>query len=182
MTLQPSHVSLLVAFIVTAVGALYDVRSWRIPNWLSYGTLAAAPLGHFVWGAATHGFHAGLVGAGWSVAGALLCGLVPWLCWRTQTFGGGDVKLLAAVGALCLPKVGIAVEYDAMIVGAVFAFGRLAWDGKLFRTLGTSARLALNLVLPKSMQREPAREELTEMRFGPAIVGGVILCALFQPG
>jgi prepilin peptidase CpaA len=182
MTLQPSHVSLLVALIVTAVAALYDLRSWRIPNWLSVGTLAAAPVAHFVWGAASQGLHAGLVAAGWSVAGALLCGLVPWLSWRAETFGGGDVKLLAAVGALCLPKVGIAVEFDAMIVGAVFAFGRLAWDGRLFRTLVGSLRLALNPFLPKSKQRTPAREEMTEMRLGPAIVGGVILCALFQPG
>jgi prepilin peptidase CpaA len=182
MTLQPSQLSLLVAFVVTVIAALYDVRSWRIPNWLSLGALGAGPIAHFLWGAATQGARAGLVGAGWSVAGAVLCGLVPWLCWRSGTFGGGDVKLLAAVGALCLPKLGIAIEFDAMIVGAVFAFGRLAWDGRLFRTLGASALLALNPLLPKSKRRAPSLETMTPMRFGPAIAGGVILCALFQPG
>jgi hypothetical protein len=81
-----------------------------------------------------------------------------------------------------LPKVGIAVEFDAMVVGAIFAFGRLAWDGRLFRMLGTSARLAVNPLLPKSKRRAPSVEEMTPMRFGPAIVGGVIVCVLFQPG
>jgi prepilin peptidase CpaA len=182
MTIQPSELTLVVALLVTTVAAIYDVRSWRIPNWLSLGTLAAAPVGHFIFGAATRGVHAGLVGAGWSLAGAVLCGFVPWLCWRAGTFGGGDVKLLAAVGALCLPKLGVAIEFDAMIVGAVFAFGRLAWNGRLLHTLGASALLAVNPLLPKSKRRAPSVEEMTPMRFGPAIVGGVILCALFQPG
>jgi prepilin peptidase CpaA len=182
MTMQPSHLSLLVALAVTGAAALYDVRSWRIPNWLSLGALAAGPVAHFGWGLATRGLHAGLEGAGWSLAGAALCGVVPWLCWRAGTFGGGDVKLLAAVGALCLPKLGVSIEFDAMIVGAVFAFGRLAWDGRLLRTLGASLRLAVNPLLPKAKRRVASVEEMTPMRFGPAIVGGVILCALFQPG
>lgn len=180
--MQPSNLSLLVALAVTAVAALYDLRAWRIPNWLSLGALAAAPVAHFVWGATTGGARAGLAGAGWSLAGALLCGVVPWLCWRAGTFGGGDVKLLAAVGALCLPKLGVTIEFDAMIVGAVFAFGRLAWDGRLFRTLAASALLAVSPLLPKSRRRPLSPEAMTPMRFGPAIAGGVILCALFQPG
>jgi len=148
--MEPTHLSLLIALAVTALAALYDVRSWRIPNWLSLGTLAVAPIAHFAWGAATSGPRAGLEGAGWSIAGAALCGVVPWVCWRSGTFGGGDVK-------------------------------RLAWDGRLLRTLGASALLAINPLLPKSKRRALTPETMTPMRFAPAIAGGVILCALLQP-
>jgi prepilin peptidase CpaA len=179
--MQPVYVTLVIAFVVTSLAAVYDVRSWRIPNWLSLGVLGAAPIGHFVFGAVTRGFHAGLEGAGWSVAAAVLCGIVPWLCWRAGTFGGGDVKLLAAVGAVCLPKVGVTIEFDAMIVGAIFAFGRLAWDGQLFRTLAQSVLLTINPLLPKDKRRTLSVESMTPMRFGPAIAGGVLMCAIFQP-
>jgi prepilin peptidase CpaA len=175
---QPVHVTLIVAFVVSAVAAVYDVRAWRIPNWLTLGVLAVAPVGHFVFGLVVHGASSGLEGAAWSIAGAALCALVPALGWRSGTFGGGDVKLLAAVGAVCLPKVGITVEFDAMVVGAVFAFGKLAWDGRLFATLGRSLMLAVNPLLPKARRRVVATEAMTPMRFGPAIAGGVLLCAL----
>ncbi len=176
--MQPVHVTLIIAFVVAAVAAFYDVRAWRIPNWLTLGVLAAAPVGHFVFGLVVHGFQSGAKGAGWSVAGAAACGIVPWFCWRSGTFGGGDVKLLAALGAVCLPKVGVIVEFDAMVVGAVFAFGKLAWDGRLFATLGRSLMLAVNPVLPKARRWVVKTEALTPMRFGPAIAGGVLLCAL----
>jgi prepilin peptidase CpaA len=179
--MQPTQLALIAAIVVTALAALYDLRSWRIPNWLSLGTLAVAPLAHFAWNAATCGLHAGLQGAGWSLAGAAICGVVPWLCWRAGTFGGGDVKLLAAVGALCLPRIGVTVEFDAMVVGAVLAFGRLAWDGRLLRTLGTSVIVAVNPLLPKAKRRAISVEAMTPMRFAPAIAGGVLFCLLFQP-
>ena len=88
------------------------------------------------------------------------------------------MKLLAAVGAVCLPKIGVTIEFDAMIVGAVFAFGRLAWDGRLFATLGRSAMLAVNPLLPKTRRWVITTEAMTPMRFAPAIAGGVLLCAL----
>ena len=87
-----------------------------------------------------------------------MCGVVPWLCWRSGTFGGGDVKLLAAVGAVCLPKIGVTIEFDAMIVGALFAFARLAYDGRLpSRRWRTSAMLAVNPLLPKAKRRASSR-------------------------
>ncbi|HEY2510730.1 MAG TPA: prepilin peptidase, partial [Polyangiaceae bacterium] len=122
-----AYLSMLPALAVSAIAAVYDLRSWRIPNWLSLGALGAAPVAHFVWGAATQGFHQGALALGWSLAGAAICAVVPFLCWRSGTFGGGDVKLLAALGALCLPKVGVTIEFDAMVVGVIFAFGRLTW-------------------------------------------------------
>jgi prepilin peptidase CpaA len=178
--MDPFRVFLLMSVAATAIASVYDLRSGTIPNWLSLGALAAAPFGHLVWEAATRGLHAGLSAFGWSLAGAAVCGLIPWLCWRTGSFGGGDVKLLAAMGALCLPRLGMTIEFYSMIVGTVFAMGRLAWDGTLLRTLANSAAVAFNPLLPKARRRGVPVEAMTPMRFAPAIFGASLLCTLLS--
>jgi prepilin peptidase CpaA len=172
------RVFLFLAVAAATVASVYDLRSGRIPNWLSLGVLGAAPIGHFVWGAATLGFHAGVESFGWSLAGAALCAFIPWLCWRAGSFGGGDVKLLAAMGALCLPRMGMNLEFYSLVVGALFGLGQLAWNGTLFRTLGRSVVLAINPLLPKARRREVPADSMTPMRFAPAILGASVLCTL----
>jgi prepilin peptidase CpaA len=179
--MRDTYFFLFASLVTAAIAAFYDLRWWRIPNWLSLGVLVAAPLAHFAWGAATRDAHAGLVALGWSAAGAAACGFVPWLCWHAGTFGGGDVKLLAAVGALCLPRLGITIEFYAMISGVLFALGHLAYDGRLLGTLARSAALVVNPLLPKARRRPVPPEAMTPMRFAPAILGGVVLCALLEP-
>jgi prepilin peptidase CpaA len=171
-------VFLLLAVLTAAVASVYDLWFGRIPNWLSLGVLAAAPAGHFALGTATHGLAAGLSACAWSIAGAAACGVIPWLCWRSGSFGGGDVKLLAAAGALCLPRIGMTVEFYSMVVGAIFAMGRLAWDGTLLRTLGNTVAIAVNPLLPERRRRKVPAEAMTPMRFAPAILGATVLCAL----
>jgi prepilin peptidase CpaA len=177
-TLETIRIFVVVAVAVAAVASVYDLRFGTIPNWLSLGALAVAPVAHFAWAVGTRGVDAGRSAFGWSLAGAAACGVIPWLCWRTGSFGGGDVKLLAAIGAICLPKAGMTIEFYAMIVGSFFAMARLAWNGTLLRTLGNSVALAFNPLLPKSRRRKVPAEAMTSMRFAPAILGAAILCAL----
>ena len=82
--------SLMIA--VAATAAATDARSGLIPNWITLPPLLAALVLHFV--------TQGAGGLALSLAGALVCGLVPYLLFRQGTMGGGDVKLLAALGAL----------------------------------------------------------------------------------
>jgi prepilin peptidase CpaA len=178
--MQSTFFFLIVALAVTAIGAFYDLRSWRIPNWLSFGALAFGPVAHFALDTWTQGLQAGFMAAGGSILGGVLCGFVPWLGWRFGAFGGGDVKLLAAVGALCLPKLGVTIEFDAIIVGLVFAGARLAYEGRLFRTFGRSLLLVVNPLLPRARRIAIPEAVMTPMPFGPAIAGGVVVCALFQ--
>ena len=85
------------AFLIGAcacalLGAIRDVKTRRIPNWLTYsaflaGLLLRACFGgwHGVW----YGFLGGLVGGGIFLLFFLVGGM-----------GAGDVKLMAAVGSL----------------------------------------------------------------------------------
>jgi prepilin peptidase CpaA len=182
---------LVFATIVAILGAWFDWRSGRqaavgegaegeIPNTLTLGALAIAPLAHFVWGYRVGGSKVGLEAAGFSVAGALLCSIVPLIMWRGGAMGGGDLKLLAAIGAICRPLVGIEAEFWAFGAAAILVPARLAWEGKLFRVLGNSLAIAVNPLLPKARRKEITPEEMTWARFGPAIALGTLLATLLH--
>lgn len=176
-------VFLIVAAIVTAVAALFDWRTGHIPDWISLGALGLAPLAHLgVHLADGRGLGALAAGAGFSLVGAALCGLVPYILWRAEAIGGGDVKLFAAVGALLGPIVGIRAELYAFIAGMLWAPAMLAYEGKLFRTLGNTLALFGNLFKPKAKRRKVPREMMTKMRFGPAIFAGTVATAIVEWG
>lgn len=171
------QVFLLLAVVASAAAALFDMRTREIPNWISLGALVVAVAAHVAHGVMRAGGLAGVREGGWSVVGALASGIVPFFFWQRGAFGGGDVKMMAAVGALLLPLDGIEAEFYALIVAAVLAPARLAWEGKLLRTLGNVATLMLNPLRPKNKRREVPLEAMTSLRFGPAILAGALLCA-----
>ena len=179
------------ATAVAIAGAWFDWRSGRkavegegmegeIPNALTFGALFLGPVGHFVWGFRVGGARVGFEAAGFSVTGAFLCAFVPFMLWRGGAMGGGDLKLLAAIGAIVRPMVGIEAEFYAFAAAAVIAPARLAWEGKLLRTLGNSMALALNPLLPKAKRREIPPEAMTWFRFGPAIAVGTAIAAFLH--
>lgn len=168
---------LLTAMLVGGVAGILDWRKGEIPNWLSVGTLVLGVVGHWMVGSTTD-FVAGLQEAAWAIAGAFVCGVVPFLFWRQGAFGGGDVKMLAAIGAMLLPMLGIEAELYSLIAAAVFAPARLAWEGRLLHTLGNTVAIVMNPLLPKERRRALSPEMLTSMRFGPAIFAGVVACAI----
>ena len=166
------------ALVACALAALIDFKTGEIPNWLSLGSLAVAPFAHFLSALIKHGLYAGVQAAGFSVVGAVVCGLVPLFFWWKGAFGGGDVKMLTALGAICMPFIGVEAELYAFIAAAVFAPVRLAWDGKLLRTLGNTMTLVANPFLPKAKRREVEPEMMTWLRFGPAIFAGIAASAI----
>lgn len=179
--MDPQRACLLVAVAVSAVAAVQDWRTGRIANALTLGALAAAPLAH-AWLAASRGPKAALVAAAWSIAGAVACGLVPLVLFLAKDEGsyGGDVKLLAAVGAILQPLVGIEAETYAFVAASLWAMGRMAYEGKLLRTLANALALVVNPLLPRARRRTVAPEMMTRMRFGPAVLAGVSAAAVVQ--
>src|SRR5687768_11934679 len=94
---------LLIATLVCLVGAISDHRTGHIPNWLTFGTLV---LGTGVQILLSHRAYPNLsvlLFMVTSLAGIILTGLVPLLLWKKNALGGGDLKLLVAMGALLGP-------------------------------------------------------------------------------
>lgn len=74
-----------------ALAVFFDVRTRRIPNWLTLGGAATALLLGTVLGG-VRGLESGFFGA-------LIAGAVGLVFWLGRTIGGGDHKLLIGVGA-----------------------------------------------------------------------------------
>jgi prepilin peptidase CpaA len=174
---------LAAAAIIAAIAAAFDLRTGEIPNWLTLGSLLAAPVAHISWGLARHmsGHDAFVIEGGCSLLGAFGCSLVPALLYRQDAIGGGDVKLLAAVGALLTTRLqlslGLEAEMYSFFAAGIIAPAFLAYEGKLFRTLKNTALLAFNPLLPKRKRRPIEPTLLTWFRFGPAIFVGTALTA-----
>ncbi len=178
--LSPQLVFPVVALLASLACAVTDMRTGKMPNVITLGTLAAAPLLHFALAASSGGLSAGLLAAGTSVLGALLCTVVPAILYRAGGLGGGDLKLFAALGALLHPVMGIEAQLYACIAAALYAPARMAYEGRLFAVLGNTVALVANPLLPKARQRPVRSEMLTWMRMGPFIFVGVALEALLS--
>ena len=169
----------LAALVMVAIAAFTDARKEIIPNWLTLPALVVAPLFwlvvDFYWGGVR------------SLLGLALCGAVPYFLFRLGAFAGGDVKLLAAIGAVVggdYGGVGLGIEalLFTTMAAALYALVRLAWEGKLLRTLANAFFLPLNPVLPKKWRREVTPELMSKVRLGvPALVGTAIAVVLRYP-
>jgi len=118
MTSSPAAV-----VIVGGLACLTDWRSRNIPNVLTFGAALAA----FAFSVTTGGLSA----LGWSVAGWLVGCLLflPWFVLRGM--GGGDVKLLAALGAWVGPGLVVWIALYAAVAGGLLAVVVTLYTGYL---------------------------------------------------
>jgi prepilin peptidase CpaA len=178
--LQPVFWPLLLAVVLTGAAAIWDLRTGLIPNRLvAAGAIAtivltvlvAAPRGSVAIGGALLSMLAGLV----------LVSLVPLLLYRMDGIGGGDVKLLAVVGAALGPYLGIEAEMYAFACVVLYAPARLVFEGKLIKSLRMSGMLLIRPLVPRHRRSEPTKvEELTAFRFGPAIFAGTLAVVVLR--
>lgn len=99
--------------LMAIVGGIWDLRTRRIPNYLTFG---GALLG-FIYFFAT----AGWIGLGHSVEGWLVGFLLFIPFFLLRGLGGGDVKMLAALGAWFGPAGMLVVAFYTAVAGGVIA-------------------------------------------------------------
>ena len=87
-----------------------------------------------------------------SIVGALVCALVPAMLYRQGAIGGGDLKLLAGLGALLQTMMGVEAEMYGFFAAALVAPAILAYQGKLISTLKNVVVILANMFLPKAKQ------------------------------
>jgi prepilin peptidase CpaA len=172
-TLPPTFWTLLLAVALTGAAAIYDLRTGLIPNRL-VGLGAVATILLTVAIALPHGASAVGRAALSMIAGLTLVSLVPALLYRMDGIGGGDVKLLAVVGAALGPYMGIEAELYAFASVVVWAPARLLWEGKLSQSLQTTGQLLFRPLMPRHRRTLPGPAELTAFRFGPSIFTGTL--------
>jgi prepilin peptidase CpaA len=109
-----------IAAIVLGCSAMAeDLRRGVIPNWLAAGGVAA--------GLVCGWWSGGVQGAGVALAGTL-AGFAVFLALHWMGgLGGGDVKLMAAFGALLGPKGILGAALWAAVAGGLLALALLWW-------------------------------------------------------
>jgi prepilin peptidase CpaA len=165
---------LVTATVISAIAAITDYRTGHIPNWVTMPPLCAGIVGHLAYGWFRFGFTEGLEEGAIAIGGALFCSLAPGLMYWKGGMGGGDLKLFAALGALCQPLVGIEAETYAFVAAALIAPARLAYEGRLLVVLKNSLALLLNPVRSAKAKREVPPEMMTWFRLGPSIFIGMV--------
>src|ERR1700733_13214335 len=80
------------SLLCATIGAVYDVRSHRVPNFLTLPAILFGLLMHFVLGGWRQLGSAALAG--------LICGFAFLVFHLAGGMGAGDVKLIAAVGCI----------------------------------------------------------------------------------
>ena len=118
-----------------AVAAASDVLRHRIYNWTTYpGILAALGLNALGSGllAAESADPATLARLGWigfagSLFGLAICGGVLLVCFVLFKVGGGDVKLMAMLGAFLGPEQGVVAMLWTFVLGGCLGLIVLVW-------------------------------------------------------
>jgi prepilin peptidase CpaA len=115
---QPATTGL--AIIVVCIAAYFDIRWRRIPNWLTIPAIVSGLMLHsicFGWDGLLASFLGGLAGFGFL-----------FIFFVFHLIGGGDVKLLTAIGALLGINLIIPVAFWTSLTGALLAVLFVMWS------------------------------------------------------
>lgn len=158
---------LFVLSLGLTVAVVTDMRSRRIPNWLT-GAIAAAGFGMAFGGGPVTPVQA-LLGL---IAGLLL--MMPGHV--IGATGAGDVKLMAAVGAVVGPDLALRAFLYSAVAGGVFAIIVAARRGVLATTLQDTSRLVTAPALAR--QTIEASSRANRFAYGPAIAVGTLVSVM----
>ena len=164
---------LLTSFFALWAGVL-DWRFRRIPNWLTLSGLVTG-LGANTLVAGWPGAKASLLGAG---LGLLL--LFPFVVLRA--LGGGDWKLIGALGAFLGPGRLVDVLIAAMIVAGVMAVALIIQKRRTqetLRNMGHMLRALINLQKPGE-EVSLDNPKSAKIPFGVAVAVAVLFYAAFH--
>jgi prepilin peptidase CpaA len=158
---------LLVMILITA--SVIDIRSHRIPNWLTYPAV--------LFGIGFHTLLRGFDGLFLSGTGMLLGFGFLIVFYLVGGMGAGDVKLMAVVGAFLGPKGVFAAFIFTALVGGIYAIVLLIRGGRPgARLAGLGTPFAFYLGgLTSSGSIDETTRAVPKLCYGVAITIGTVL-------
>ena len=173
----PALLSLFPLVAMLVVAAAIDVRSRRIPNWLTLAMIAG--------GLAQSLLPGSVIGAGQSTMGIGAGFALTFILFAIGAMGGGDVKMFAGIGAWIGPGPVFQVFAVSAVVGMAIALAQAMRQRRMAALLRNSAVIVLNaassgeLGCPKDMEEQHSAIRNRLPYAAPTLVA-VILVLLFQ--
>jgi len=162
---------LIGALIVAGVGAVKDVGGRRIPNWLTYSGLLI--------GLTMRSVFAGWPGLKGGLLGMLLAGGIFYLLFVLGGMGGGDVKLVAAVGAWAGTVQVASVLIVAALAGGALALCYMVMNRRVRETILNTVELVRHHT-SEGFQPHPVlnvqQSGTVRLPYGLAIAIGTLYC------
>jgi prepilin peptidase CpaA len=155
--------------VLVSAAAWTDLRTRRIPNWITASGAAV--------GLALHVLYGGISGAMQSLAGAAL-GLAIFLgLYAAGGMGAGDVKLFGAVGAFSGPQALVLVFVFTGLLGGVAGVGLALYRGRLLQTLERTKELFIGVGGMRWQQLRATADAPDSLRlpYGAVIAGGTLI-------
>ncbi len=162
---------LVILGVVVLLSAIVDVRSGKIYNVITYPALIVGLVGHTFLGGISGKQSAASIGLAGAALGVLVGAGPLLLAWLAGGIGGGDVKLMAAVGALGGTGVALATLFYGFAVAAVMALAVMLKKKITKRTLGRILRF-LYLLFARGKPAGPSSPESPKIPFGLALCIG----------
>jgi len=166
-----------VVVIVLVAAAISDVRAGKIYNWITYPAILTGLAGHWLTGGLagdelTDGVRTvhlmGLAGA----AGGLAAGAVPMLvAYFAGGIGGGDVKLMGAVGALTGWRFTLEAMFWGFLAAGIMAVIVMVRRRIVRRTLARIGRFVY-LAMTPAKPAAPVAPDSPKVPFGLAMCIG----------
>jgi prepilin peptidase CpaA len=146
--------------------SITDLRTRRIPDLLTLPAMVLGLVLGFVGG--------GLAGVLSAATGLLVCGGVLFVVALAGGMGGGDVKMMAAVGALTGMPDGLWALLYAATLGGLLAVGAALVRGDLWRALRNIGAWALGLVRLTKERPPLGQGKPLWVPYGVAIAAGAL--------
>lgn len=145
MSLPPLAIRVVLVLVVL-VAAFFDVRSHRIPNWLTFSGVLL--------GIALNGFLFESAGLWYSLKGLGLAFVVYFVLYLLRGMGAGDVKLMAAVGSAVGPQNWLGILFLTAILGGVAAVVLALSKGRMRKTFQNIWLMLMSLRLGRAPYRD----------------------------
>ncbi|MFO7897946.1 MAG: A24 family peptidase [Planctomycetota bacterium] len=178
-----------VLLVTLGVAVYTDLAQGRVYNWCTLPAIGLGLLLNYVAGAASPAQGNAVVGI---LGGPLISGLaglalavgIFGIAYLLHVLGGGDVKLMAAVGAIEGWRFLLNAAFFTACAGALVAIGVLVWRGRLAQGLKSSVEA---LVTPRRFKkrRDALPDDAPELATIPytwAIAAGTIVTWLLTAG
>jgi prepilin peptidase CpaA len=125
MTFLPAALQVLIV-VVVLVAAISDIRTRRVPNWLTFsGVIVAIALNSFLFE---------LAGLWFSLKGLGLAFGVYFVLYLLRAMGAGDVKLMAFLGAAAGWANWLGILFLTAILGGIVGILLVMTRGRLRKT------------------------------------------------